>query len=533
MFARVRSVAGRVFSRGLSFSDLVLGAVGNPRLAVKAAGHVLRKKSRVLESSVRMAENRPRGPAVTRPVGRDAVLAGLAERMGLLLIEQVPTRTHVGLAEVELLHALIWLAKSALGFQMAVDGKRVTFGTTGIKSLVLAAPFVTVTYQTESERGGLETETLVLEPYFRQATRKWVSQNTGNDVARAIYDDRFDTPGLTRVDDLFGAPTYAQAGNSRAVDVVYTWVNHADPDWAAMYARFKAQAAGEEVGGEGAPAPKSADATALSRFHSNDELRYSLRSVAQNLPWVRQIYVFTNCAPPDWLRTSHPGVRWVRHEDVIPSDYLPTFSSHVIESFLHRIPGISDQFIYINDDVFVAQPLRPRFFFEPNGLSRSLLESYAMVSGPMVEGDPDYLNASRNSAALIREVFGHVPTQLHRHTTFALRRDVLDEIEARWPDQLHALRKNRFRTGHDLNLVSFLYHHYALATCRAVEATATTAFVKSLDVRWKRQLKRAEEISPEIICINEGGDGAPSADWHVSVREFLEKSWPDAAPWEK
>ena len=42
----------------------------------------------------------------------------------------------------------------------------------------------------------------------------------------------------------------------------------------------------------------SVDAENLARFHNKDELRYSLRSVAQNLPWVRRIHVFTNCARP-------------------------------------------------------------------------------------------------------------------------------------------------------------------------------------------------------------------------------------------
>ena len=33
-------------------------------------------------------------------------------------------------------------------------------------------------------------------------------------------------------------------------------------------------------------------------------------------------------------------------EDFIPEEYLPTFSSHVIEWNLHRIPDLFDNFVY-------------------------------------------------------------------------------------------------------------------------------------------------------------------------------------------
>jgi hypothetical protein len=279
--------------------------------------------------------------------------------------------------------------------------------------------------------------------------------------------------------------------------------------------------------------PQSQDATALSRFHSNDELRYSMRSVAQNLPWVRQIYVFTNCAPPAWLKQDHPSVIWVQHEEVIPQVYLPTFSSHVIESFLHRIPGLEKQFIYINDDVFIAKPLGKDFFFDANGCSRSLLEPYGMVSGPVKQGDPDYLNASRNSVALLQDRFGFAPTRLHRHTSFALRRDVLEEIEACWPERFDLLRRNRFRTAQDINVTSFLYHHYGLATGKTLVANAKNAFIKSLDIRWKAQLAEISAGKHDIICLNEGGDTPPSPDWLPSVRRFLRERWPHPAPWEQ
>jgi len=125
----------------------------------------------------------------------------------------------------------------------------------------------------------------------------------------------------------------------------------------------------------------------------------------------------------------------------------------VIESCLHRIPGLSENFLYLNDDVFLAKPLAKSFFFDASGASHSFLETYGMVSGDVSTGDPDYLNASRNVAGILRNELGFTPTQLHQHTAFALRQSVLAEIEERWAGSFAKLRKNKFRTPGDRYVV--------------------------------------------------------------------------------
>jgi hypothetical protein len=105
----------------------------------------------------------------------------------------------------------------------------------------------------------------------------------------------------------------------------------------------------------------------------------TVRALRKNAPWVNRIYVFTNCARPDWLNDREDRLVWVQHEEIIPQELLPTFNSHVIESYLHHIPGLSEQFIYLNDDFFIMQPTAKSDFFTVNGLSLSRLENYGMV----------------------------------------------------------------------------------------------------------------------------------------------------------
>eukprot|EP00662_Eupelagonemidae_sp_cell21_P042208 gene42208-20399_t len=43
--------------------------------------------------------------------------------------------------------------------------------------------------------------------------------------------------------------------------------------------------------------------------------------------------------------------------------HLPVFASPTIECHLHRIPGLSRRFIYLNDDTFFGAPLHPEDFY--------------------------------------------------------------------------------------------------------------------------------------------------------------------------
>lgn len=101
-----------------------------------------------------------------------------------------------------------------------------------------------------------------------------------------------------------------------------------------------------------------------SRFEDNEELRYSLRSIERHAPWVRNIFIVTNGQIPSWLNLDNPRVTIVTHQDVFQNlSHLPTFSSPAIESHIHRIEGLSQKFIYLNDDVMFGKDVWPDDFY--------------------------------------------------------------------------------------------------------------------------------------------------------------------------
>ncbi|XP_006821287.1 N-acetylglucosamine-1-phosphotransferase subunits alpha/beta-like [Saccoglossus kowalevskii] len=101
-----------------------------------------------------------------------------------------------------------------------------------------------------------------------------------------------------------------------------------------------------------------------NRFEDNEELRYSIRSIERYAPWVRHVFIVTNGQIPSWLNLDNPKLTIVTHEEIFSNkSHLPTFGSPAIESHLHQIPGLSQKFIYLNDDVMFGKEVWPDDFY--------------------------------------------------------------------------------------------------------------------------------------------------------------------------
>ena len=145
------------------------------------------------------------------------------------------------------------------------------------------------------------------------------------------------------------AVTDAGVRPASGIDIVYLWVDGNDAGWRAKRHRalqkLKPRAAKDM-------APFG---NVEGRFRDNDELRYSLRALERFFPDHGHVYLVTDGQAPDWLRPS-AHLTLIDHRDLIPEAALPTFDSGNIESYIHRIPGLSERYFYFNDDVFFLAP---------------------------------------------------------------------------------------------------------------------------------------------------------------------------------
>ena len=133
------------------------------------------------------------------------------------------------------------------------------------------------------------------------------------------------------------------------IDFVVPWLDSNDPKWQSDYVKYSSHT---KLG------------KGNVRFRDHDTFRYWFRAVETYAPWVHKVFLITNGKFPDWINKDNPKLVLVKHIDYIPEEYLPTFNSGVIEIFLNRIKGLSEHFVYFNDDFFLNAPVRADYYFK-------------------------------------------------------------------------------------------------------------------------------------------------------------------------
>jgi hypothetical protein len=308
------------------------------------------------------------------------------------------------------------------------------------------------------------------------------------------------------------------------IDVVFSWVDGTDPALSSCRAPLLARA----VLGDG----DETDA----RTRQIDELRYALRSVDQNAPWVRRVFIATDSRLPDWLISDHPRVCVVRAaEHFSDPSALPTFNSHAVESQLHHIDGLAEHFLYCNDDMFFGRPVAPSMFFTPAGISRFIESPVRIGGGTVAISRSGHENAARNNRRLLADRFGYLITRHLAHAPAPLRRSVLTELESEFPGEFAATQSSRFRSATDISVTNSLYHYYALLTGRAVQHESARACY--VDTTCQAGLSSLAGLSArrdaDFFCLNDGsGPQDDEAHRAAAVSNFLAGYFPHPAPWE-
>lgn len=146
------------------------------------------------------------------------------------------------------------------------------------------------------------------------------------------------------------------------IDVVIAWVDGDDPAHKAKRARYLT----------GRQEDRLDDIAGTARFRSAGEIEFCVGSVLRFAPFVHKIYIVTDGQDPHlqpFVERNFPGntipIEIVDHKVLFRGyeQYLPTFNSLSIETMLFRIPGLSENFVYFNDDFMVAAPLKPEDWF--------------------------------------------------------------------------------------------------------------------------------------------------------------------------
>lgn len=300
------------------------------------------------------------------------------------------------------------------------------------------------------------------------------------------------------------------------IDVVFTWVNSSDPAWRILHQNASLRSEGKDLW--------HSSVNSGARYRNRGELVYSVAAVRRYCPWVRNIFIVSNCRLPE--RLEEYNVFPIRHEEIFPDENcLPCFNSRAIESCLHRIDGLSEKFIYFNDDVFVARPVGFEKFFDSSGRPKVFLTRHDIKYWGDDRRPVDY--AAARAGELILRDFGVVPDKKLHHAPFPMLRSIMCEIEERYVDEIVTTRKSQFKSRGDLPVATTMQAYYGLSTGASVLGSMDCRYVDIGDPLGMLLLSPVSGIRRrkyEVFCLNEVNDMkffSSLRDWLVS--RFLEK----------
>lgn len=249
----------------------------------------------------------------------------------------------------------------------------------------------------------------------------------------------------------------------KKIDIVITWVDGDSPILKQKRDHYKKT---ENV---------ASNAITPTRFASNNEIYYNIASIIKYVPFCRYIYIITDQQQPEFINEfidqgicPEDKIRIIDHKDIFSGydQFLPTFNSSSVETMLWNISGLSDYFIYLNDDFFFNQLANIEDFLDHNNIIihgywrkssvlRAKLEyrkSLSKLSGVSVQ--PKYT---------VAQMLGAKTLNMNRffevhHCPHIIDKNILKSYLLSNPDLLSNQIKYKFRNISQFDPISLMNH---------------------------------------------------------------------------
>ncbi|EDR27418.1 hypothetical protein, conserved [Entamoeba dispar SAW760] len=326
----------------------------------------------------------------------------------------------------------------------------------------------------------------------------------------------------------FDVPPIKNKACPNGIDAVWLWVNGSDPVF---------RKALEENGRKGG----------AGRYRDYNTLQYSIRSVYNFAPYIKNYYIVTMGQIPDFLNTSSLTfkdykLRIVDHKEIFPNNKdLPVFNSNALEVSIHNIKNLSSCFLYLNDDMLLGKKLKPEHFCRKDGKINIYHNGW---NAPEVERMKHNLwhKSVGTSNELINNKF-HPKDSTYKHPyvshhCYFFKTDTLKEMEEKWQEQYKQTRTHKFRLGNDL-AIPFLHGAYSVESNKGVYVREKWYYYGLVDNNRTNNLKIINGIKkkkPQCICLNDGLDDKDETNMSNAIDRmtlFLETLIPNPSPFEK
>jgi len=291
-------------------------------------------------------------------------------------------------------------------------------------------------------------------------------------------------------------------GNSDTIiDAVITYVDGSDPLWLEEKSKFY----------------KTPEETANSRnpwrWESSDEAKYCIILIKKNASFFRKIFLVLSRPSqiPKWLedvRKIEPKIpiEIVYHSQFYKNiNHLPTYNSMSIEANIHRINGLSEYFVYFNDDCFITSSVTKKDFVDDSGNILIQLED-SLVSQ---RGDPDvseigFYSAWKNTNKMLDNLFPKTSTEVRkilRHVPQIQRKSTHKKLSEIFKNNFETTSSSKFRNTR-CNLISAgLAEYYELysGTGKIHKNTYIQAFISDNVNKNKIFFDSFHKIRPQFV----------------------------------
>jgi hypothetical protein len=318
------------------------------------------------------------------------------------------------------------------------------------------------------------------------------------------------------------------------IDIVYLYLDANDENWHKERIHWKANYKG-----------LNQDGISQARFVNNDELRYSLRSLYKFVPWIRKVFIVTNSGTPCWLDTNNEKIVVVNQNDIVPKEYLPTFNTNVVETYLYKIEALSETFLYANDDMMFNSPVSKDFFFDENGYP--IIRYKKAVSKKHIRKSI-YAKSIMNMKKMIEQDFRICCPGSPHHNVDSYLKSVYKECIEHYSDFISVVSQNKFRAENDIQRALLSYYLAAIGkgVLRNVSANdgSQPFYKRILNFVLNKRSKDSQLIKntrksyneileikkPKLFCIND--ETASCDEDRKRTRKFFEQYFSEKSEFE-
>ncbi|TLG81047.1 stealth family protein [Vagococcus zengguangii] len=320
--------------------------------------------------------------------------------------------------------------------------------------------------------------------------------------------------------------------NLDKIDFVITWVDGSDKHWIKkkkMYDPNINVNENNEVSGE-------------VRYRDWELLKFWFRSIEKNANWVNKVYLITDNQVPDWINETCSKLEIVFHTEYIPSKYLPTFNSRVIELNFHKIKGLSEQFVYFNDDMFILNPVKETdFFHKGKPKDMCVLNPITPIKGSIyniIMNNMEIINDNFNKNRFVKENFLKIFSFKYKsmmirnllliswpnfigfyepHATISHTKTTYSKLWDRYYEKLDATCSSKFRENSNLN--HWLMRYWNLCNGEFhPQSKGFSKFVQLHDENISNIKKDIINSKVKLYCIN---DSSNIRDFNLLKSELI------------